>query len=473
MPLIKSISGIRGTIGGRPGENLSPVDVVNFVAAYAEILKQENPAGLLKVIIGRDSRISGEMIKDLVAGTLLSQGIDVVDLGLASAPTVEMTVIQNKAQGGIVLTASHNPQGWNALKLLKASSEIFSAAEGKEVLDLVNRADFNFSTEDKLGHYILDPSLSAGHLEAIMAIPLVDKNIIAKRNFKVVVDGINSVGGMIVPELLRRLGVTDIIELNCESTGIFAHKPEPLSENLISVGDKVRETKADLGIVVDPDVDRLSFVAENGELISEEYTLVAVADYILENFSVIEAMYPSQYQKTTTSNLSSSRALKDITEQRGGRYEVAPVGEINIVEKMKQLESVISGEGSGGIIYAPLHYGRDALVGIAFFLTALAKSEKAISDFFKQFPEYFIIKDKMALTPDLDLIGLLEKIKKDYSSEKVTDIDGVRIDWPDSWVHLRASNTEPIIRIYSEAKTIAIAEAKAKEIKDKILAYIK
>ncbi|MFA5184853.1 MAG: phosphoglucosamine mutase [Patescibacteria group bacterium] len=473
MPLIKSISGIRGLIGGRPGDNLTPVDVVHFIAAYAEILKQDNPANPIKVIIGRDSRISGEMIKNLVAGTLLGQGIDVVDIGLASAPTVEMAVISAKAQGGIILTASHNPQGWNALKLLNPNSEIFSAAQGQKVLDLVKQTDFTFVTEDKLGHYISDTALAAKHLDAALGLPLVDREAIAARKFKVVVDGINSVGGLIVPELLRRLGVADIIELNCEPTGQFAHRPEPLAENLTETCRLVKETQADFGIVVDPDVDRLAFINEQGEMISEEYTLVAVADYILNNFSIIEKVYPGQYEKTTTSNLSSSRALKDVAEKHGGHYELAAVGEINVVEKMKEQRSVIGGEGNGGVIYAPLHYGRDALVGIVFFLSALARSQKKISEFKRQLPEYFMVKDKITLSPGLDLPKILSEVRDEYAGEKITDIDGLRIDWTDSWIHLRASNTEPIIRVYAEAKTLALAASTAEMFKNKILAYIK
>ncbi|MFA5154804.1 MAG: phosphoglucosamine mutase [Patescibacteria group bacterium] len=473
MPLIKSISGIRGTIGGRPGENLTPVDIVGFVAAYAEILKQDNPSSPVKVIIGRDSRLSGEIIKDLVAGTLRSQGIDVVDLGLAAAPTVEMAVIEARAQGGIILTASHNPSGWNALKLLNPNSEIFSAAQGRRVLALAEQANFAFATEDKLGHYAVDAALAAKHLDAILGLPLVDPAAIAARNFKIVVDGINSVGGLVVPELLARLGVRDIVRLNCEPDGQFAHRPEPLPENLVMVGEKVRETKADLGIVVDPDVDRLSFVAENGELISEEYTLVAVADYILENFARIEEIYPGQYEQTTTSNLSSSRALRDIAAKHGGRYELAAVGEINVVEKMKAIKSVIGGEGNGGVIYAPLHYGRDALVGIALFLSALARSRQQISEFKRQLPEYFIIKDKIALPDELDLPAILNRIKTENINERITDIDGLRIDWADSWVHLRSSNTEPIIRVYAEATTQERAKTIADSFKNKILSYIK
>ena len=413
------------------------------------------------------------MIRNLTVGVLLSQGIDVIDLGLASAPTVEMSVIQEQAAGGIIITASHNPQGWNALKFLNEKGEIFSAREGKQLLDLAERADCDFSTEEQLGSYLLNPSLSKKHLAAVLAAPLVDKAAVANKNFKIVVDGINSVGGTIVPALLHMLGVSDIVELNCEPTGIFAHKPEPLAENLTQISAKVRETKADLGIVVDPDVDRLAFIDENGVMISEEYTLVAVADYVLKNFSIIDSAYPDQYQKTSSSNLSSSRALKDVAERCGGRYEAAAVGEINVVEKMKELKAAVGGEGNGGVIYSPLHYGRDAIIGIALFLTALAKSGQKISEFKAQLPEYFMVKDRLDLQPAIDLSGLLAGVKEKYRSEKITAIDGVKIDWPDSWVHLRASNTEPIIRIYAEAKDLASARKKVDDIKNDILAYIK
>lgn len=476
MSLLKSISGIRGTIGGESGSNLTPLDIINFVSAYAVVLNQNSAldkSKRSKVIIGRDSRLSGEMVKNLTVGALLGQGVDVVDLGLASAPTVEMVVIQEQAQGGIILTASHNPQGWNALKFLNEKGEIFSAGAGQMILDLAQSQNFNFAPEERLGSYVLNPSLIQNHLDAVLKIPLVDCQLVANKNFKVVVDGINSVGGIIVPQLLRLLGITDIIELNCAPTGKFAHKPEPLAENLIQISEKVKEVRADLGIVVDPDVDRLAFIDENGRMISEEYTLVMVADYVLQNFVVIEESCPGRYQRTTSSNLSSSRALRDITEKRGGRYEAAAVGEINVVEKMKQLEAVIGGEGNGGIIYSPLHYGRDAIIGIALFLTALARSNKKISEFQAQFPEYYMVKDRLDLTTSIDLIGLLSKIKEKYISEKITDIDGVRIDWSDSWVHLRASNTEPIIRIYAEAPTRSIAISKVADIKNDILAYIK
>jgi len=473
MPLIKSISGIRGTIGGMPGENLTPLDILKFSAAFGVFVKQKNTLSKTTIIIGRDSRISGEMVKNLVIGVLLSQGINVVDIGMAATPTVEMAVIQEKAQGGIILSASHNPQGWNALKLINDQGEFLSQNDGEILIQLAEQDSFCFVPEENLGSYLFNPFLSIRHLEAILSAPLVDKNIVAAANFKIVIDGINSVGGVVVPELLKMLGVKNIIELNCDPTGRFAHQPEPLAQNLTQISNKVKETKADLGIVVDPDVDRLAFIDENGEMISEEYTLVMVANYILENFSVIEVAYPGQYQKTTSSNLSSSRALKDIAEKHRGGYEAAAVGEVNVVEKMKQLKAVIGGEGNGGVIYSLLHYGRDALIGTALFLSALAKSQKKISEFKAQLPEYFMVKDKIALSPDLDLVELLKQIKENYKKEKIIDIDGVRIDWSDSWVHLRASNTEPIIRIYAEAKTFSTATKKVDDIKNEILAYIK
>jgi len=473
MPLIKSISGIRGTIGGVSGDNLSPQDIIRFTTAYVLFIKQNNPNIKVKVVIGRDSRVSGEMIKDLVVGALISQGANVVDLGLASTPTVEMAVTSQKAQGGIIISASHNPQGWNALKLVDEQGEFLTKIVGEKVLALAEQANFNYVSEDELGFYILNPFLSQDHLKTILNLELVDKDLIASKNFKIVVDGINSVGGMIVPELLKMLGVKNIIELNCEPNGLFAHKPEPLAENLTQIMDKVKKEKADLGIVVDPDVDRLAFIMENGEMLSEEYTLVAIANYVLENFSLIDSANPDKYTKNTVSNLSSSRALKDITEKHGGRYEAAAVGEVNVVTKMKELRSVIGGEGNGGIVFPELHSGRDALVGIALFLSYLAKKNKTMSEMYQELPQYSMVKDRIELTPNINLPAILEQIKQKYSQEKITDIDGVRIDWLDSWVHLRGSNTEPIIRVYAEARTLDLAETKVKEIKAIILAYIK
>jgi phosphomannomutase len=481
MPLIKSISGIRGTIGGISGENLTPLDIIRFIAADVLFLKQNYPDIKLKIIVGRDGRISGEMVKNLVIGMLLSLGADVIDLGMATTPTVEMTVIQQAAQGGIMISASHNPAGWNALKLLNGQGEFFSAADGQEILKLAEKADINFATEEQSGQYVFNPFLAENHLNAILNLATVKKTAIANKKFKIVVDGINSVGGIIVPELLKALGVSEVIEINCQPDGRFAHKPEPLAENLTQIMEKVKATGADLGIVVDPDVDRLAFIDENGEMFGEEYTLVAVADYVLENYKSLETKYPGKYQKATVSNLSSSRALKDITEQGGGKYEAAAVGEVNVVQKMKELKAVVGGEGNGGVIFPELHYGRDALVGIALFLSALAGQNKKISEFKKQFPMYFMVKDRLELTDGLDVNKLLADVEQAYKTEqssgsgdlKITNIDGVKIDWPDSWVHLRASNTEPIIRIYAEAKTSVEAAGRIKEIKERILAYIK
>jgi len=473
MSLIKSISGIRGTVGGPAGDNLTPLDTVRFVAAYSIFLKQNNPDIKIRVVIGRDGRISGPMFRDLTIGTLLSQGIDVIDLEMATTPTVEIAVMKLKAQGGIILTASHNLGGWNALKLLNAAGEFLTADDGRKILELADKTDLNFETEDNLGSYSLNQVMAAEHLEDILKLSLVNKKKIAARDFKIVVDGINSIGGVMVPKLLKLLGVSEVIELNCESNGKFAHRPEPLDENLTEIKARVIAAKADLGIVIDPDVDRLAFIDENGAMFGEEYTLVAVAEYVLKNFTAINAANPGKYDKATVSNLSSSRALKDITEQVGGKYEAAAVGEVNVVKKMRELKAIIGGEGNGGVIFPEFHCGRDALVGIALFLSALVENGQTMSDYKKSFPDYFMIKDKIELTAGLDLPKLLSRIKDVYKTEKITDIDGIKIDWPDSWVHLRASNTEPIIRIYAEAKDKEIAVAKIREIKEKILAYIK
>ena len=474
MSLIKSISGIRGNIGGIPGENLTPFDILKFSLAYGLFIKENYPNSRHKVIVGRDARISGEMVKNIVVGALNSLGINILDMGLASTPSVEMAVVSQEAQGGIIVTASHNPQGWNALKLLNAQGEFLSKQEGEKILELAeNNQSINFLSEENLGYYTLNAYLDFDHIRKILELPLIDKELITQKKFKIVVDGVNSVGGMVVPSLLRELGLVDIIELNCHPTGIFAHKPEPIAENLTQIMEAVKKEKADLGIVVDPDVDRLVFIDENGKMFGEEYTLVTVADYILENFSLIDKQKPGKYTKNTVSNLSSSRALKDITEKHGGKYEAAAVGEVNVVTKMKEVKSLIGGEGNGGVIFSELHYGRDALVGIALFLTHLAKKNIKVSELRHELPEYFMVKDRMELTPVINIKELLNKIELDYQSEKITNIDGIKIDWSDSWVHLRASNTEPIIRIYGEAKTLTEAEAKVKEIKDKILAYIK
>ena len=473
MSIIKSISGIRGTIGGQPGENLTPLDIVKFSLAYGLFIKQTSPQEEKhKIIIGRDARVSGEMLKNLVAGSLMSLGIDVIDMGYATTPSVELAVASQKAQGGLIMTASHNPQGWNALKLLDAQGEFLNSAQGNKVLKIAEENNFNFSSEDELGYYLLDAYLDQDHIKDILKLNLVDKKIIAKKNFKIVFDGINSVGGLIIPQLLRELGVENIIELNCEPNGKFAHKPEPLAENLTTIMETVKKEKADLGIVVDPDVDRLAFIDENGEMFGEEYTLVAIADYVLRNFEVINKANPGKYNLATVSNLSSSRALKDITEKYHGQYEAAAVGEVNVVSKMKEIKAVIGGEGNGGVIFPELHYGRDALVGVALFLTYLAQENKLVSEIKKSLPKYFMVKDRIDLSVGLDVKNLLLKIKDEYSSETITDVDGVKIDWVDSWVHLRASNTEPIIRIYAEAKNIVQAQERVDEIKRKILSNI-
>lgn len=473
MPIIKSISGIRGTIGGEPGNNLTPVEVIKFSQAFGVFIiknsEQENPL----VIVGRDSRLSGKMISDLICGALTSQGISIIDIGMAATPTVEMAVISEKAQGGIIITASHNPQGWNALKLLGANGEFLSAAQGEEVLVMAEKMQPVFVAEDKIGMYSFNPYLEWGHINKILELPLVDKAAISRADFRVVIDGINSIGAKAIPHTLEMLGVKQQIIINDSLDGRFTHKPEPLPENLGEIMARVKSEKADLGIVVDPDVDRLALIDENGEMFGEEYTLVAIADYVLANFEKIETAYPGQYKKATVSNLSSSRALRDITKKQGGVYEPAAVGEVNVVKKMKELQAVIGGEGNGGVIYPALHYGRDALVGAALFLSLLAKSGKKVSEIRKDLPEYFMVKDKLELSPDIDVKAILEKLKTIYSSEKITDIDGVKIDWEESWVHLRASNTEPIIRIYAEAKTKTEAKAKVEEVKSYISAYIK
>ncbi len=467
MPLIKSISGIRGTIGGPAKKNLSPQDISNFSYAYGIFIQQNYSHKKPKIIIGRDARISGEMVKDLVIGTLLSQGLNVIDLGLASTPTVEMSVIDKKAQGGIIITASHNPVGWNALKFLNSQGEFLSAEEGNIILKLAQHSNLESVTEDELGTYTYCPQAFSQHLQAILQLPLVKKDLIAKQNFKIVVDGINSVGGIIVPKLLFALGLHNVIKLNCSPNGKFVHLPEPLDQNLKGIKELVISEKANLGIVVDPDVDRLAFIDEQGKMFGEEYTLVAVAKYILQHYN------SSIYKKITVSNLSSSRALRDISKDSGGEYFASAVGEFNVVQKMKEVGAIIGGEGNGGVIYPELHYGRDALVGIALFLSFLSDTGKTMSKFKKQFPEYFMVKDRVDLTPDFNLDKLLKRIKLDYLSQQITETDGLKIDWPDSWLHLRASNTEPIIRIYAEATNLELAQTKVEDIKQKILSYIK
>ncbi|MES2618812.1 MAG: phosphoglucosamine mutase [Bacteroidota bacterium] len=441
MTLIKSISGFRGTIGGKPGENLTPVDIVKFSSAYGEWVLSTKKGKL--IVIGRDARLSGEIVSSIVSSTLLAMGLDVMDLGLSTTPTVEMAVMMEKAAGGIIFTASHNPKQWNALKLLNNKGEFISAKEAEKVLELADKNDFNYAEVTTLGKLTTDNGFITKHIEAILKLPLVDVEAIKAKNYKIVVDAVNSTGGIAVPQLLKALGVENIIELNCEPTGQFAHNPEPLPEHLSQLSSKVKSERANIGICVDPDVDRLALVCEDGEMFGEEYTLVAVADYILKN----------NKKGNTVSNLSSTKALRDITEKHGGKYTPSAVGEVNVVEKMKETKAIIGGEGNGGIIYPELHYGRDAMVGIALFLSALAKSGKGCSAMRATFPNYIISKNKVELTPDINADLVLEKIKEKYKKFNINTVDGVRIDFDEDWVHLRKSNTEPIIRIYAESKS--------------------
>ena len=451
MALIKSISGIRGTIGGKPGEGLTPLDVVKFTSAYGSwvINHTQNP----KVVIGRDGRISGEMVSKLVSATLQGLGIDVIDLGLSTTPTVELAVPLEKAGGGIILTASHNPIQWNALKLLNDKGEFISDLEGKAILDSAENEDFSFAEVRKIGKYTEIHDYIDRHVEHVLGLNLVDREAIAARKFKVVIDCVNSTGGIALPKLLRALGVDDIEEMYCTPDGNFPHNPEPLPENLRDISEKLKKGNFDLGIVVDPDVDRLCFMNEDGNPFGEEYTLVAVSDYVL-----------SKTPGNTVSNLSSTRALRDVTEKRGGQYQAAAVGEVNVVNKMKETNAIIGGEGNGGVIYPESHYGRDALVGIGLFLTHLAKFGKTISRLRASYPNYHISKNKIELTPEIDVEKVLEAIKKKYSKQPINDIDGVKIEFDKEWVHLRKSNTEPIIRIYSESESQATADHLAKKI---------
>lgn len=457
MSLIKSISGIRGTIGGRPGEGLSPLDIVKFTAAYARFIKENTTRKTNVIVVGRDARLSGSMVSDLVTATLAGMGFDVVNIGLTSTPTTEIAVVMEKACGGIILTASHNPMQWNALKLLNENGEFLNAEQGQKVLEYAADDDYTFATVENLGHVYKNDTYTRRHIEEVLNLKLVDTEAIRNADFTVAVDAVNSVGGVIIPQLLRALGVKNIIELNCEANGKFAHTPEPIPENLTQIADLMREGRADVGFVVDPDVDRLAIVMENGEMFVEEYTLVAVADYVL-----------SHTPGATVSNLSSSRALRDVTVAHGCTYSAAAVGEVNVVAKMKETGAVIGGEGNGGVIYPEAHYGRDALVGVALFLTLLAKSGKKVSELKAGYPPYSIAKNKIELTPDINVDAILEAMKKKYASEKITDIDGVKIDFEDCWVHLRKSNTEPIIRIYAEASTMDKADALALDIKEVI-----
>lgn len=461
MSLIKSISGIRGTIGGRQGEGLSPVDAVKFTAAYAAYIRSTTPAGSNLIVVGRDARVSGPMLYRLVSGTLMAMGFDVLNIGLATTPTTELAVAGERACGGIILTASHNPGQWNALKLLNHDGEFLSDAQGKEVLRLAESMDFDFTPVENLGREYTNDTWTRRHIEQVLSLKGVDVDAIRNAHFSVAVDAVNSVGGTVIPALLRALGVERVVELNCEPTGRFAHKPEPIPENLTDISALMRTAGCDVGFVVDPDVDRLAIVMENGEMFVEEYTLVAVADYLL-------GITPGP----TVSNLSSSRALRDVTRRHGQSYSAAAVGEVNVVAKMKETGAVIGGEGNGGVIYPESHYGRDALVGVALFLSLLAKSGMKVSELKKTYPAYAIAKDKIELTPDIDVDKILRAVKEKYAAEQVTDIDGVKIDFADSWVHLRKSNTEPIVRIYSEAATMEEAERLGADIKEVIKSMV-
>ena len=453
MALVKSISGIRGTIGGRVAEGLSPVDVVRFVAAYATQRKAMLPDNKT-IVVGRDARLSGEMVDQLVCGTLVGMGYDVINIGLATTPTTELAVTGLKAAGGIILTASHNPKQWNALKLLNEKGEFLNDVEGKEVLAIAEAEDFNFAEVDDLGKITRRDYLE-DHVRDVMALKLVDKAAIEAKNYTVAIDCVNSVGGLAIPAILKALGVKNIIELNCEPTGHFAHNPEPLPQNLTEISNLMREGKADVGFVVDPDVDRLAIICENGDMFGEEYTLVSVADYVL-----------SKTPGNTVSNMSSTRALSDVTVKHGGSYSASAVGEVNVTTEMKRTNAVIGGEGNGGVIYPASHYGRDALVGIALFLSSLAQKGCKVSELRATFPEYCISKNRIDLTPEIDVDKVLEAVKEKYAGERINDKDGVKIDFADGWVHLRKSNTEPIIRVYSEAATMEEADALAKKVID-------
>ncbi|KAF2511524.1 phosphoglucosamine mutase [Flavobacterium zhairuonense] len=456
MTLIKSISGIRGTIGGKVGDNLTPVDAVKFASAYGTFLKNNTSKEKLTVVIGRDARISGPMIHNLVVNTLIGLGIDVIDLGLSTTPTVEVAVPLEKADGGIILTASHNPKQWNALKLLNEKGEFLSGADGAKILEIAEAEAFNFSDVDSLGEIISNDAYMDIHIDEVLNLPLVDAEAVKEAKFKVVVDGVNSSGGIIIPKLLKLMGV-EVVELYCEPNGHFPHNPEPLKEHLTDISELVVKEKADFGIVVDPDVDRLAFISEDGEMFGEEYTLVACADYVL-----------SKTPGNTVSNMSSSRALRDVTKAHGGSYEASAVGEVNVVELMKKNNAVIGGEGNGGIIYPELHYGRDSLVGVALFLTHLANKKMPVSALRASYPEYFMSKNKIELTPQIDVDAILTQMTEKYKNEDISTIDGVKIDFAEEWVHLRKSNTEPIIRIYTESSSQEAADKLALRIIDEI-----
>lgn len=453
MSLISSISGIRGTIGGKVGENLTPIDIVKYVSAFLTLLKENEPNKALRIVVGRDARISGEMVSAIVCGTIQSMGADVIDLGLSTTPTVEMSVVSQEADGGIIITASHNPMQWNALKLLRSNGEFVSGADGARIQQWVKDANFTYAEAKKLGHYNSYENAIADHIEKILALEWVDVDAISRANFNVAVDAVNSTGGIAIAQLLKKLGVKRSTILNGEPTGVFAHNPEPLPEHLTEISNLIDKNSFHVGFVVDPDVDRLAIVMENGEMFGEEYSLVAIADYILQN-----------QKGNTVSNLSSTRALRDISEKYGVSYAAAAVGEVNVVEKMKETNAIIGGEGNGGIILPALHYGRDALVGIALFLTYMAKTKKSPIQIKSQFPAYFISKNKIELKPETNVPHILDCVAEKYKAYSVNRIDGVKVDFDDNWIHLRASNTEPIIRIYAEAANMSIAENLAKKI---------
>lgn len=458
MTLIKSISGIRGTIGGRSGEGLNPLDIVKFTAAYTDFIKRKTGKQKCRIIVGRDARISGEMVKSVVCGTIMGMGCDVVNIGLASTPTTEIAVVMEKADGGIILTASHNPREWNALKLLNCKGEFLNKEEGELVLEIAQKEDFLFAEVDSLGTYSEDFSYGSRHIDMVLSLGLVDVEAIRKAGFRVAIDCVNSVGGIILPELLEKLGVEYVEKLNCEPNGQFSHNPEPLEKNLGEIMQLMSNGKYDVGFVVDPDVDRLAMVCEDGKMFGEEYTLVSIADYVLGHTS-----------GNTCSNLSSTRALRDVTERNGGKYYASAVGEVNVVAEMKRMNAVIGGEGNGGVIYPEAHYGRDALVGIALFLSNLAHSGLKVTELKKTYPLYFMAKNRLDLRPGMDIDGILNKVKEKYSNESVNDVDGVKIDFADRWVHIRKSNTEPILRIYSEAAT----EKEAQDVAEEVISFVK
>lgn len=462
MTLIKSISGIRGTIGGKAGEGLNPLDIVKFTSAYATLIRRTSTVKSNKIVVGRDARISGEMVKNVVCGTLMGMGFDVVNIGLASTPTTELAVTMAGACGGIILTASHNPKQWNALKLLNEHGEFLNVAEGEEVLRIAEAEAFEYADIDHIGSYVEDNTYNEKHIESVLALKLVDVEAIRRANFRVAIDCVNSVGGIILPELLHRLGVQHVEKLYCEPTGNFQHNPEPLEKNLGDIMNLMKGGKADVAFVVDPDVDRLAMICEDGTMYGEEYTLVTVADYVLKHTP-----------GNTVSNLSSTRALRDVTRKYGMQYNAAAVGEVNVVTKMKETNAVIGGEGNGGVIYPESHYGRDALVGIALFLSHLAHEGKKVSELRASYPNYYIAKNRIDLTPQTDVDAILAKVKDLYKAEEINDIDGVKIDFPDKWVHLRKSNTEPIIRVYSEAATMEAADELGKQIMDIVYSLAK